>query len=154
MPDPDDESAAILREATVGKPLREIAKARGMLQSEVARIIDLAAQNMFSGKGTRREVLLEAQRLGYMKQRLWERYMRDGDTPSPALYIKASERLSSMLGWNHPLGHVVQITGHLEQPHDDRTMTARTLEAVRRLRGEYEAEQQSKDEPPDEDKLN
>jgi hypothetical protein len=56
MPDSDDEAAAILREATAGKPLREIAKAHGLLQSEVNRILDLAAQAMFPGEGTRREV--------------------------------------------------------------------------------------------------
>jgi predicted transcriptional regulator len=57
MPDSDDEAAAaILREATAGKPLREIAKAHGLLQSEVNRILGLAAQAMFPGEGTRREV--------------------------------------------------------------------------------------------------
>lgn len=129
MPDdPDELDQQILRDAVAGSSVRDIARNRGMSVPEVNSVLDLAAAQMFSGEGTRRAMLLEAERLSHLKQSLWTRALKDGDLHASAVYIKASERLSSMLGWNHPQGHVVQLTGHLEQiEHETSTQNLRRV---------------------------
>lgn len=131
-----DDAIAILREAVEGRSARQIAEARGLTTQEVNRVLDREAAEMLSGEGTRRMIAVESERLNQMKQKLWNRYMTDGDNASAALFIKASERHASMLGHNHPAGHVVQVIGHLSHSTTGPTTTQSMLETVRALRGE------------------
>jgi hypothetical protein len=62
-----------------------------------------------------------------------------GDLPAGPLLVKISQRLSSMMGWSHPHGHVVTITSNLE-PAEQPTSTAKMLEVIRRLRDEQDVE--------------
>ena len=110
---PDNDDAAILREAVTGRAVCDIARSRNMTVPEVHRILDLEAERLFSGEGTRRAMLLEAQRLDYLKQLLWTRAIQEGDLWASVVYLKASERLANMFGWNHPQGHVIQLTSSL-----------------------------------------
>jgi len=135
--DAANDSAAILRQAIEGKSAQEIATQRGLTLAEVNRALDVEAARMLGGEGTRRAIAAEAGRLDRLKQRLYETYMQTGDTNSASLYVKASERLASMLGWNHPAGHVVSVIGNLQEPQDNKTNTQRMLEAVRALKAEY-----------------
>jgi len=143
------DDAAILRETIEGKSVQEIARQRGMTLAEVNHAIDAEAQRMFSGEGTRRAVAIEAQRLDLLKQKLWQRYMQEGDNPSAALFIKVSERLASMCGWNFPLGHVVQITGHLPQAHPE-TSRERLTRVLAELTGEASTAEPDDEEAPSE----
>jgi hypothetical protein len=146
MPDTDEE-AAILREATMGKPVREIAKARGMTVPEVNHVLDLEAERLFGAAGLRRAMLLETERLGLLKQSLWTRAMTDGDLQAAAVYVKASERLASMVGMNHPLGHLVTISGSLE-PIEHETSTQQLRRVFDELLKEHPAKLPAANEQP------
>jgi hypothetical protein len=151
MRDQGEEDAAILQQATVGKTAREIARLRGLTMMEVNRSLDRSAAAMFSAEGTRRAMAAEVQRLEALKSMLFHRTMDQGDMVAGALYVKVSERMATMLGWNHPIGHVVSVTSNLEpEEHESSTMTL--LRAIRRLRGE--AEPPEEEEPEAGEKLN
>ena len=132
MPDEFDHDA-ILREAVTGRSVREIAKARGATVPDINRALDIEAERLFGAEGLRRAMLLEAERLGHLKQNLWRRAMTDGDLTAAAVYIKASERLASMIGMNHPHGHLVTISGTLA-PIEHETGTERLRAILDQLR--------------------
>ena len=134
---PEDEDA-ILREVVIGKTVREVARARGLTVPEVNRVLDLAAARRFSGEGVRRALLRETERLEILTQQLWDQAVRDHDLHAAAVCIKASERLASLTGMNHPLGHIVTVSSTLE-PVEQASSTQRMLEAIRLLRSEHEA---------------
>lgn len=110
MPD-DQDHHAIVREAVTGRSVRDIAKARDMTVPEVNHVLDLEAERLFGAQGLRRAMLLEAERLGLLKQSLWTRAMQDGDLQAATVYVKAPERLASMVGMNHPHRHLVTSAG-------------------------------------------
>ena len=130
-PDPE----AIVRDCIQGKSPREVARTRGISVAEVKRMLDVAAARMSSPEGIRRTLLLEAERLGHLKQALWVRALRDQDLHAAAIFIKASERLATMLGLNHPHGHIVTVTTTLDAI-EHTSSTQRMLEAIRVLRSE------------------
>ena len=130
----DLEHARIVRERISGKTTREIARDRRVTVPEINRILDLAAAGAFSAEGLKRTMLLEAEQLIHLKNQLWERAM-DGDNTASALYIKAAERLATMIGLNAPHGHVVMITSTMA-PADTATSTQKMLAAIRLLRNE------------------
>jgi len=131
MPDNDSD---ILRDWINGRSIDDIARERGLLESEVNRVIDLRAAQMFSGEATRRSIALESEKLDAIKAKLYATYMRDGCTVSAALYLKASERLSSLRGWNRPSAHFVEISGHLE-PTPTQTSTQKLRSALDNVLG-------------------
>ena len=83
---------------------------------------------------------LEAQRLDLLKQRVWVLAMRDGNLPAASVYVKASERLASLVGMNAPLGHVVNVIGAAPEPEQTQSSTHRLLETIRLLRAEVAPE--------------
>src|SRR5262245_59853099 len=106
MADPDE----IVLLAANGVSLREIALQHRMSEDEVREIIDREAARCFEAAHLRRQFLLEARRLRELGQKFYDRAMSgDGDVNAAAIYIKASERLSTMAGMNHPVGYAVQI---------------------------------------------
>ena len=131
--DPDPE--VIIRECIQGKSPRDVARAHGIPVSEVNRLLDVAAARACSPEGLRRSMLLEVERLGHLKQALWVRALKDGDLHAAAIFIKASERLSTMLGLNHPHGHIVSLTTTVDAI-EHTSSTQRMLEAIRVLRSE------------------
>jgi hypothetical protein len=65
---------------------------------------------MFDGGQLRRELMLEVTRLNALAEKHYRKAMAaDGDVASGALYVKISERKSTMLGLNAPAAHAVQI---------------------------------------------
>ena len=131
----DPEQDAIVGEVVAGKTVRDVARSRGMTVPEVNRVIDRAAAKAFSGEGMRRTLLIEAERLQVLKHQLWLRATGEEDLHAAVVYVKASERLASMLGTNHPIGHIITMTSTLE-PTETATSTQRMLSAIRLLRGE------------------
>ena len=106
---PDDlDHDAILREAVTGRSVRNIAKARGMTMPELNRVL-----------------VLEAERLRRPSM-------------SAAVYVKCSERLASMVGMNHPHGHLVTISGSLV-PIEHETSTEKLAEVIRQLKADGQA---------------
>ena len=134
--DQQDDDEAIVREAIVGKPLRQIARDRGLTVPEANRVIDLAAASYFSPEGLRRQMLLEARRLEELKQRVWVQAIKEGDLQAAAVYVKAAEQFATLIGMNSPLGHVVNVTGAVPEPEETRTSTQKMLEAIRLLKAE------------------
>ena len=65
MTDPDD----IVSLAANGMPVRDIAAARGLAETEVRKIIDQEAACCFEGAHLRREFLLETTRLRELGQK-------------------------------------------------------------------------------------
>jgi hypothetical protein len=142
MPDSDETTATILREAAMGRPVRDIAKLRSISRGEVERILDVEAEHMFNAAGLRRQMLAETLRLGYLKQRLFARAMQD-DLHAAAIYIKASERLSSMIGLNAPVGHYVTISGSLESTETSTQYIRRVLDELKGTRSNGASEEPS-----------
>src|SRR5215471_19271104 len=140
----DDRDDEIVREIIAGKKASQIARERGMTVPEVNRVLDQAAAREFSASGLRRTMMLEAERLHHLKHQLWVRAMEEGDLHAAAVFIKASERLASMIGLNHPHGHIVTVTSTLE-PVEHASSTQRMLEAIRLLRGETAAPEEDDD---------
>src|SRR5215472_2254652 len=108
----DPEADAIICDRISGKTMHQIARERGMTVPEANRMLDLAAQRAFSPEGLQRTFLIEVERLNHLKHELWTHAMA-GDRPAAALYVKAAERLSAMLGLNAPNGHLVMVTSTL-----------------------------------------
>src|SRR5262249_43214376 len=58
----------------------------------------------------RRELLFEVMRHRALCGKYFDKAMAgDGDRDAGILYIKASERLATLLGMNAPIGHAVQV---------------------------------------------
>jgi hypothetical protein len=145
----EDEEAAILQEATMGRPVREIARAHKTTIAEVHRVLDLEAEKLFSAAGTRRQMLIEAERLSVLKTMLWTRAVQDNDLEAAMVLCKVSARISSMLGWNHPNGHVVTLTSTLPPTEEPMTTTRKMLLAVQALRDQYEKPVEQNEKPVD-----
>jgi hypothetical protein len=146
---PDRE--AILRDFVYGgQSVESIARSRRLTVAEVTRIVDEEAARRMSGEELRRGLYVEAVRLEALLRRHFAAAM-EGDTISAALYVKTSERLSSMIGTNAPIGHAVHVIHSSAKPVEQGTSTQRMLEAIRRLRNEPEPEDEQE---PLEDKLN
>jgi hypothetical protein len=147
----DGDGEAIILERVNGKSVRDIARERGMTQAAIEAIIDRAAEEALSARALRRLLHVEACRLEAIKSVLFEKAMA-GENAAAAIYIKASERLSSMIGINSPQGHYVTISSTIE-PAEQPSNTVRMLEAIRRLKGEAE-KPDDEESPPGGDKLN
>lgn len=129
----EDTRDAIIRDAMVGKKARHIARDRGVSMADVTSVINRAASEAFKGEALRRLSFLEIERLEALKQRLFARAYQDDNT-AMSLYLRASERLASLTGVNHPQGHIVTVTSSI-QPVEG-TSTQLMIDAVRELRGE------------------
>jgi hypothetical protein len=142
---PDRE--AILRGLVYGGgTVESIARARRLRVAEVARIVDKEAARRLSGEELRRGLYVETMRLEALLRRHFAAAMQ-GDTISAALYVKTSERLSSMIGTNAPIGHAVHVINSSE-PVEQVSSTRKLLEAIRRLRGEAEKPDGNEELPP------
>jgi len=126
---------SIIRELTSGRTIREVAEKRNMTIPEVNSILDQMARRCFSAEGMRRRVFLEVEKLEMLKQLCFMKAVREQDLHAVGHYVKASERQSSMMGMNHPQGHIVTVTSTLDNDQHE-TSSTRMLEAIRRLRHE------------------
>jgi hypothetical protein len=75
-----------------------------MTRAAVEAILDQEAERALGARELRRLLHLEAYRIETIKQVLFEKAIA-GENAAAAIYIKASERLSSMIGINSPQGH-------------------------------------------------
>ena len=64
--------------------------------------------------------------------------VKPGDLTAAAVYIKCSEHLASMVGMNHPHGHLVTISGSLV-PIEHETSTEKLAEVIRQLKADGQA---------------
>ena len=115
---------AIIREASRGGSLRDIAKGHGLTVTEVRKIIDEEAAQAFNGEQLRREWLYEARRLRELGQRYYDKAMTDAEDASSSaiIFLKASERLATLTGMNPVQGHAVQLI-HSTAPLSQQTST-------------------------------
>lgn len=126
---------AIINEAIHGTALREIARSHALTLAEVRSVIDDEAAHAFSGEQLRREWWLEASRLRALGQRYFDRAMSDDDmnaANAAAIYIKASERLSSLTGLNAPQSSAVTLI-NATPPAGQQSSTARFQAVIDRL---------------------
>src|SRR5262252_5691559 len=113
--DPDE----IVLLAANGVLMREIALQHRISEDEVRAIIDQEAARCFEAAHLRRQFLLEARRLRELGQKYYAKAMAgDGDVNSAAIYIKASERLATLSGGNHPIGYAVQLIANDPLPSE------------------------------------
>ena len=126
----DDE---IIEEAAEGRSIRDIARSAGMTEAAVRAIIDRQAEDALSGPQLRRDLLFEVMRLRALGRKYYEKAMDRGELNAGLLYIKASERLATLLGMNAPQGHAVQIIQH--EPATAQTSTDKIRAAIDRIRG-------------------
>ena len=125
--------------------MREIAHDHRLTISDVLRIIDAAAAEAFSGEQLRREWLLESRRLRELGQKYFSRAMSNDDINSAAIFIKASERLATLVGLNAPVGHSVSII-HASAPPVQQTSTQQLRAVLDKLCGQSTRES---DQPDD-----
>src|SRR5215468_5954926 len=93
--------------------------------------------DIFDGGQLRRELMLEVARLNGLAAKFFEKAMNgDGDVASGTLYVKISERKSTLLGLNAPQSQAVQVI-HEEQRPRQLTSTERARQAIDQLRDEY-----------------
>lgn len=129
MVDPDE----IVLLAANGVSMREIAASHRMSEDEVRAIIDREAARCFEAAHLRRQFLLEARRLRELGQKYYAKAMAgDGDVNSAAIYIKASERLATLSGLNHPVSYGVQVIA--SDPPAEPSSTDRIEQALAALR--------------------
>src|SRR5262245_51154773 len=84
--------------------------------------------DIFEGGQLRRELMLEVTRLNGLAARFYDKALDgDGDVASGTLYVKISERKSTLLGLNAPQSHAVQVI-HEEQRPRQLTSTERARE--------------------------
>jgi len=89
--------------------------------------------NIFEGGPLRRELMLEVTRLNGLAAKFYDKAMDgDGDVASGTLYVKISERKSTLLGLNAPQSHAVQVI-HEEQRPRQLTSTEQIGEAIDQL---------------------
>jgi hypothetical protein len=102
---------AIVSLVANGMPLRDVAKAHALTVTEVRKVLDEESERCLSGAELRRQLLLEARRLRELEQKYYGKAMGDGEqaASSAIIFIKASERLATLMGMNAPIGHCVQL---------------------------------------------
>jgi hypothetical protein len=140
---------AVVDDAIAGHKLKDIARAHSLTVSEVNKILDEETERALNNKQLRRELMLEAKRLRAIGKRYFERALSD-DEQAPAsaiIYVKASERLATLLGLNAPSNHTVQM--HVAPP-ETVSSTERIRAALDRLRDEHKLKEgNGEDKPPD-----
>ena len=97
----DDE---VLRARVAGRSVRRIAREHGCGEDTVNAILDQRASELMTDQSLRRALMLELQRLDVYVETFHARAV-EGDPVCGALCVKVSERRSSLLGLNAPLGH-------------------------------------------------
>ena len=133
----DDE--IILQEGSAGRAIRDIAEAHGLTEDAVRAVIDRQAEDQLGGEQLRRELLFEVMRLRALGRKYFDKAMDgDGEHNAGLLYIKASERLATLLGMNAPIGHAVQVI-HQAAPARQETSTDRIEAAIDRIRARLPA---------------
>jgi hypothetical protein len=106
-----------------------------MTEAAAKAIIDQKADDALSGAQLRRELLFEVMRLRSLGRKYYERAMAsDGETNSGLLFVKASERLATLLGMNAVQGHALTII-HEQAPERQLTSTDKIRAAIDRIRG-------------------
>jgi hypothetical protein len=133
----DADHEAIVHEAVQGRAVREIARSRKLMATEVEHILDIAAERAFNGEQLRRDLLIEVRQLRELKQKLWDRAVKENDLTAAAVYVKCSERLASMIGLNMPAAfsvNLIQAAPSQERP----TSTARFAAVIERLAAEQQ----------------
>jgi hypothetical protein len=100
---------SILAEAVAGRSVRAIAAERDISVEQVRRALDDAALAMQKGDAIRADIAIEKGRLDELL-RVFYLQAKTGDVSSGALYEKLSGRKASLLGYNAPQSHAIQIT--------------------------------------------
>jgi len=131
-----DDDALILRAATEGRTIRDIAAERGMSEESVAAILDREAATWFDGKHLRRELLMEVTRLNALARKYYSRAMGDdeGSITAGTLYVKLTERKATLIGLNAPAAASVQLI-HQTAPVEQRTSTQEIIALLDNVQG-------------------
>ena len=106
-----------------------------MTIAQVNHVLDVQAEQILSPAGLRRQVLADIEKLNALKQKFWSVAMQHTDPMAANIFIRASERAASLMGTNHPYGHIVAVLNTLP-PVVQESNTYRLLQTVRQLKGE------------------
>src|SRR5262245_50509955 len=131
MADPD----VIVLAAANGMSVTDIARSHGLTEIQVQTVITQEAARCMEGEHMRREWMLEARRLRALGMKYYELGMQ-GDPTAAMVFLRASERLSTLSGLNHPIGYSVNLINSSPPVSDEGTSTDRIERVLARICGE------------------
>ena len=143
MTDRDDE---VLDALAAGLTIRACAARFDMGESDVRDILKAETDRASDGAEMRAEWMLAARRLRAMELAFHRKALDDLDCTAAVVAIKASERRATLTGANAPAAQLVQVM-QTQASENEPTNTVKMLEAIRRLRGDYEREKSDETDP-------
>jgi hypothetical protein len=132
----DERHEAVCDALATGLSVRAVARQFGMQEREVRDILTEEATRCFDGERLREHVALEVRRVRAASLKYFNKGMelRDGELAT-GIYFKGVERLMYILGANAPQQYAVHLMNQAP-PEDNRTSTAKMLDAIRAMTGE------------------
>jgi hypothetical protein len=141
----DERYEAVCDALATGLSARAVARQFSMQEREVRAVLTEEARRCFDGERLREHVALEVRRVRAASLKYFNKGMelRDGELAT-GIYFKGVERLMYILGANAPQQYAVHLMNQAP-PEDNRTSTAKMLDAIRTMTGETPRETELED---------